>query len=263
MAQSSISSITASATGLPPSGAPRSNTSIFCPLLPSVDKKSWGRDIIVHRLNVREQIQLVARIHDGVAADKKRREVDRDPEAPRSDNESGQFWEQIYLLVMGCVVPETSEPLFSVPEATQWMTNDEVNGITCADLVQFLLHHIRSANDEAPGLEEVAGGLAIIRKMPTALQALDRAYDLGGDALIRLLNGDVPTGQEETAEMLEKWGGIISAVVIENIKKRAKIQAEANKEQIAELLYQMGVELGYYEYKETAAVKPEDETDEI
>jgi hypothetical protein len=236
---SSISAVVSKADKLPPSGLSKITEIVHCPLLPSLDGEGWGRDCTIKKLNVQEQIQLLGRTQDGIAADRKRR-LEKDPDAPATDEESSHFWESVHLLNLGC-----ADPIFTIEEATRWITLDEENGVPCADVVQFFLVRIRGFNGEAPGLEDVAGGLEILRKMPRALQAIEQAWEKGDHALDLLLEGRVLGSQDEMAQFIERWGDIISHVVLRSIRKRARVEAEESSEiligKVVDLLLEMGV----------------------
>jgi len=163
-----------------------------------------------------------------------------DDSVPISDEESEQWWNSVWMLSLACV-----EPTFDAAEAVRWLSTDEENGIACSDVAQFLLHHIRSLNDEAPGMEDLAGGLRTLRQTPLAIQTIENAYLKGGNALDLLLEGKVPATQAETAEFLERWGGIITHVVLAWVRKRARIEAQENVQvfipALLETLAQIGV----------------------
>lgn len=241
-----IGEVAAGAKTLPPRPNATRRT-LPCPLLPSPDGQSWGRDCTVKKLNVEEQIALLGRIRDGVRTDKKRR-AEGDPDAPQDDNASYQFHESLQLLVMACL-----EPSFDAADAVLWMTTDEVDGIGTADVVQFLLFHIRSLNDEQEGLEDVANGLMTLRKMPQALQTVENAYLAGPEALRKLLEGD-----GEMAQFIERWGAIIAHVVFENVRKRAKIEAEENAAAIIAKLADFGCQIGWLKHADGDSAEGED-----
>jgi hypothetical protein len=230
----------------PPPKIAKTRETVSISVLPKADGTGWGRDCVVKRLNPLEQVTLLGAVRDAVLNDRKRR-AEGDPDAPIDDQASNEQWESIYLLMMGVV-----EPSFDLAEATIWFTSDTVKigdgpdavEVPTDDVVQPLLYHVRSLNEEQPGLEDVAGGLSTVRKMPLALQNLENAFLQGPEAFQMLLDGKVPESQQEMAQFIERWGAIIGAVAFGVLKKQAVVMADANAEAMLKKFTDFALEIG-------------------
>jgi hypothetical protein len=176
-----------------------------------------------------------------VRADAETRKISGDTsiETFQSDEESWKFWDTAWLLVLGSV-----DPVFTIIDAAYWLSTSEENGIPYSDVAQFLAHHIRGLNEEAPGLQDVGVGLRSLRRMPAALGMLEAAYEKGDGALDLLLEGRVAGDGEEMAAFLERWGDIILDVVARSFRRRAKIQAEETAAAVLEKAITFLAELG-------------------
>jgi hypothetical protein len=141
-------------------------------------------------------------------------------------------------MVLGCI-----EPSFDELEAVRYITTDKDGVIACSEVAQFLLHHIRTFNAEARGMEDTSAGLKILRRLPLLLQRLEQAY-LDG-SLTLLLNGKVPESQQEMAQFIDRWGGIISHVVLNWVRKKAHIEASANAEVLLEKIIDLLIQMGH------------------
>jgi hypothetical protein len=245
----SISEAAAAGLKLPPSGFAKTSETVVCPMLPNMAGDGWGRECRLIKLHGLEQIKLVGRIQDGIKADREAR-AQGDKEVPQSDGESSKQWESVWMLVLGC-----EEPTFSPTEAAHWLSTREENGIPFSDVAQFLLFHIQQLNDEAPGLEDVANGTKMLRKLPLALQTLENAYHAGPEDLRALL--EAADGSNDIASYIEKWGDIISAVAFEVVRKKAKIEADETSEQILAKLCDFAIRCGMVRKR-----TPEDDDEE-
>lgn len=244
-----ISDLQNAAKTRPPCPDARGREVLHCPLLPALEGDGWGRDVTLRRLHVHDQIVLTGRVVEAIQAmssdgESKAAFLDRyavpDLDTPR---EREVFFENAWMLTMAVV-----EPKFEIRDAIQWLSNDELDGIAVSDAAQWMLYHARNLNEEQPGLEDVAPGLQTLRRLPFGLQMIERAYLQGGDALQLLLEGQVPQSQKEMAAFIERWGGIISTVVVGVWKKQAKIQADENASallvQLLDTLESLGVVKG-------------------
>lgn len=150
------------------------------------------------------------------------------------------FFENAWILTLA-----VAEPKFEISDAIAWLSNDELGGIAVSDAAQWMLFHARSLNEDQPGLEDVVPGLQTLRSLPFGLQVVERAYLQGGNALELLLEGQVSQSQKEMAAFIERWGAIISTVVVGVWKKQAKIVADENASalltQLLEALTTIGV----------------------
>lgn len=225
----SIADLQKASKSRPACPSARGRETLNCPLLPSDDGESWGRDVTFRRLHVHDQIVLTGRVVEAIQAlsvegETKTAFLDRfavpELDTPR---EREVFFENAWMLTMA-----VAEPKFEIHQAIEWLSNDELDGIPVSDAAQWMLFHARGLNEEQPGLEDVAPGLQTLRRLPFALQTIERAYLQGGDALELLLEGRVPESQKEMADFIGRWGGIISTVVVGVWKKQAEIEADVN-----------------------------------
>lgn len=215
----------------PPPGHTASEP-LFVPFLPDPATGEWGRWCRIKRLSPTEGLILVGRVREGLRAMNPQTSDDETLRAmflskygaPELDSrdEQEKWLHSCWLLSMGC-----EDPALTFDDAAQWMTNTVVDDVPVGDAADFLQFHIASLNEESPGLTDLRGGLATLRKLPAAFLGVERAYNAGEQTLRAYLESD-----DEAAKFVSRWGDVITAVALEKLRQKADIYAQANAKAI-------------------------------